>query len=96
MKSFARLVYQTYTTYLPTVFQAQYYGMPNGKIYLVFSRFYKRAFDKSGLEFVFAEHNDYSYDYEKDTILLAELTWRKLGFIGLSTDIFHHSVATLS
>ena len=72
MKSFARLVYQTYTTYLPTVFQAQYYGMPNGKIYLVFSRFYKRAFDKSGLEFVFAEHNDYSYDNEKDTILLTK------------------------
>lgn len=69
MKAFARLVYQTYTTYLPTVFQAQYYGMPNGKIYLVFSRFYKGAFNKSGLEFVFAEHNDYSYDYEKDTIL---------------------------
>lgn len=69
MKTFARLVYQTYTTYLPTVFQAQYYGMPNGKIYLVFSRFYKGAFNKSGLEFVFAEHNDYSYDYEKDTIL---------------------------
>lgn len=69
MKPFARLVYQTYTTYLPTVFQAQYYGMPNGKIYLIFSRFYKGAFNKSGLEFVFAEHNDYSYDYEKDSII---------------------------
>jgi hypothetical protein len=69
MRPFAKLVYQTYTTYLPTVFQAQYYGMPNGKIYLIFSRFYKNAFNKSGLEFVFAEHNDYSYDYEKDSII---------------------------
>jgi hypothetical protein len=69
MKSIAKLVYQTYITYLPTAFPAYYYGMPNGKIYLVFSRFYNAAIGKSGLEFVFAEHNDYSFDYEKETIL---------------------------
>ena len=69
MKSIAKLVYQTYVTYLPTAFHAQYYGMPNGKIYMVFSRFYKVAFGKSGMEFVFAEHGDFSFDYEKDTII---------------------------
>ena len=69
MKSLAKFIYQTYATYLPTVFPAQYYGMPNGKIYLVFSRFYKVAFEKSGLEFVFAEHQDYSFDYISETIL---------------------------
>ena len=69
MKAFAKLVYRTYITYLPTAFSAQYYGMPNGKIYLVFSRFYKAAFGKSELEFVFAEHNDFSFDYEKETII---------------------------
>lgn len=69
MKAFAKLVYQTYASYLPTSFSAHYYGMPNGKIYLVFSRFYKAAFGQSGLEFVFAEHNDFSFDYEKETIV---------------------------
>lgn len=69
MKSKAKLVYQTYVTYLPAAFYAQYYGMPNGKIYLVFSRFYKVAFGKSGMEFVFAEHSDFSFDYEKETII---------------------------
>lgn len=69
MKSIAKLVYQTYATYLPTAFPAHYYGMPNGKIYLVFSRFYNRAFEKSGLEFVFAECKDFSFDYENETIV---------------------------
>ena len=69
MKKLAKLIYQTYVTYLPTAFSAQYYGMPNGKIYLVFSRHYKVAYEKSGLEFVFAEHQDYSFDYESETIL---------------------------
>lgn len=69
MESIAKLVYQTYASYLPTSFSAHYYGMPNGKIYLVFSRFYRAAFGKSGLEFVFAEHNDFTFDYEKETIV---------------------------
>ncbi len=43
--------------------------MPNGKIYLVYPRFYEGGFGKSGMEFVFAVHQEFSYDYEKDTIL---------------------------
>lgn len=69
MKSIAKLVYQTCATYLPTAFPAHYYGMPNGKIYLVFSRFYNLAFEKSGLEFVFAECKDFSFDYVNETII---------------------------
>lgn len=69
MKTLAKLIYQTYVSYLPTAFPAHFYGMPNGKIYLVFSRYYKVDFGKSGLEFVFAEHQDYSFDYESETIL---------------------------
>lgn len=69
MKPLAKLIHRTYASYLPTAFPAHYYGMPNGKIFLVFSRFYDEAFGKSGLEFVFAEHKDFSYDYEKETIM---------------------------
>lgn len=69
MKALAKLVHRTYASYLPTAFSAHYYGMPNGKIYLVFSRFYKAAVGKSGLEFVFAEHKDFTYDYKKETII---------------------------
>ncbi len=72
METAAKLVYQTYATYLPTGFPAQYYGMPNGKIYLVFSRFYDKTFGKSGQEFVFAEHKNFKFDYENDTIIACD------------------------
>lgn len=64
----AKLIHQTHTTYLPTQFPVHYYGMPNGKIYLVFSRFYEIDYGKTGLEFIFAIHQEFSYDYEKDTL----------------------------
>ncbi|WP_297091561.1 hypothetical protein [uncultured Draconibacterium sp.] len=69
MKALAKLIHRTPASYLPTVFPAHYYGMPNGKIYLVFSRFYELAFGQSGIEFVFAEHQDYSYNYETEEII---------------------------
>jgi hypothetical protein len=64
----AKLIHQTHTTYLPTPFPVHYYGMPNGKIYLVFSRFYEVDYGNTGLEFIFAEHQEFSYDYERDTL----------------------------
>lgn len=64
----AKLIYRTNATYLPTVFPAHYYGMPNGKIYLFFSRFYEAAIGNTGLEFVFAEHKEFAYNYENETI----------------------------
>lgn len=69
MKALAKLIHKTHASYLPTAFPAHYYGMPNGKIYLVFSQFYEAAFGKTGLEFVFAEHKDYQFDYEKGIII---------------------------
>lgn len=78
MKSLAKIIHQTPASYLPTAFPAHYYGMPNGKIYLVFSRFYDLAIGQSGIEFVFAEHVDYSYNYETDEIIPLQNVPRKL------------------
>ena len=63
-----KLIHKTHTTYLPTPFPVHYYGMPNGKIYLVFSRFYEGGYGKTGLEFIFAVHQEFSYDYENDKL----------------------------
>jgi len=68
MISGAKLIHKTHTTYLPTPFPVHYYGMPNGKIYLVFSRFYEVDFGKTGIEFIFAVHKEFSYDYEKEEL----------------------------
>lgn len=69
MQSIAKLIHKTYASYLPTAFPAHYYGMPNGKIYVVFSRFYEIKFGGSGLEFVFAIHKEFKFDYEKEIII---------------------------
>jgi hypothetical protein len=69
MKSTAKLIYKTCTSYLPTAFPAHFYGMPNGKVYLVYSRFYDIKFGKSGLEFVIAIHNEFAFDYKSNTVI---------------------------
>lgn len=69
MKPVAKLIHRTYASYLPTAFPAHYYGMPNGKIFLIFSRFYEAAIGKTVVEFVFAEHKEFSYDYENDAVI---------------------------
>jgi len=56
-------------SYLPTAFPAHFYGMPNGKVYLIYSRFYDIKFGESGLEFVFAIHQEFLYDYKKEKII---------------------------
>lgn len=69
MEAFAKLIHRTNVSYLPTLFPVHYYGMPNGKIFVVFSRFYEVKFGGSGLEFIFALHKDYAFDYEKEVII---------------------------
>jgi hypothetical protein len=68
MESFAKLIHRTNVSYLPTLFPVHYYGMPNGKIFIILSRYYEIKFGGSGLEFIFALHKDYSYDYENERI----------------------------
>lgn len=96
MKTLAKLVHKTSASYLPTAFPAHYYGMPNGKIFLVFSRFYEIAFGKSGLEFVFAEHKDFSYDYEKETIMPARRKRKKSPVFAEQVDFPRAKINVLS
>lgn len=64
----AKLIHKTHTTYLPTPFPVHFYGMPDGKVYLVFSRFYEVDYGKTGLEFIFAVHKEFYYNYEKEEL----------------------------
>jgi ABC-type sulfate transport system substrate-binding protein len=45
-----------------------FYGMPNGKIQVMYAKFCDTQANKAGLEFVFADHEDFVYDYESDKI----------------------------
>lgn len=68
MENFAKLIHRSHTTYLPTRFPAQFYGLPDGKVYIIFPRFYEIKFQRSGLEYVLAEHLEFQYDYEKEKL----------------------------
>lgn len=68
MKSLAKIIHKTDISYLQIAFPAHYYGMPSGKIYLIHSRFYRAKMGKTGLEFIFAEHLEFYYDYKNEKI----------------------------
>lgn len=69
MEQNARLINKSYMSYLPTTLPVYYYGMPNGEIVLVYARHYTKKFNVTGLEFVFAVQEDFTYDFESDKIL---------------------------
>ena len=72
VKPLAKLIHKTYASYLPTAFPVHYYGMPNGKIYIIYSRFFEIKFGGSGMEFVFAEHKEFNFDYVNEVIVSAK------------------------
>lgn len=69
MQTTAKLIHRATASYLPIAFPALYYGMPNGRIYVVYSRFYEVRFEGSGLEFVFAIHKEFKYDYDNEVVI---------------------------
>ncbi|HYQ57435.1 MAG TPA: hypothetical protein VEP89_08800 [Draconibacterium sp.] len=69
MKSIGKLIHKSYMTFLPTQYPVHFFGMPDGKVYLCYARLYGTGFHKTDLEFVFASHNDFTYDYEIEVLI---------------------------
>jgi hypothetical protein len=63
MKNFAKLIHKSNITYLPTNLPVQFYGLPDGKVNVIYARFYQIKFDRSDLEFILAEHQEFYYNY---------------------------------
>ncbi len=69
MKLQAHLIYKSEFTCFPTSLPVYFYGLPNGKVILLFAQSDADfAFDTS-LKWFLAEHIDFSYDYHSGTIL---------------------------
>lgn len=64
-----RLICKSNLTYFSTDMPVYFYGMPNGKIYCFYARFSEIHLNHSVLEFVFALHEDFTYDYESGKII---------------------------
>jgi hypothetical protein len=69
MEIFAKLIHKSFVSYLPTKFPVQFYGLPDGKVYIIYARFYEIKFQRSGLEFILAEHQEFSYQYEEEKLV---------------------------
>ena len=74
----ARLLHSSNMTYLPTNLPVQYYGLPDEKVYIIYARFYDIGFDKSGVEYVFAIHQEFTYSYKEEKIVPVKYHFRNL------------------
>ena len=66
MEYYARIIHKTHISYLPTNFPVQFYGMPDGKVFLIYAR---RCEVNPGSEFIFAEHKEFFYDYANSQLM---------------------------
>jgi hypothetical protein len=69
MEIYAKLIHKSHITYLPTNFPVQFYGLPDGKVYILFARFYEIKYQRSGIEFLTAEHLEFSYNYQEEKLI---------------------------
>lgn len=69
MNTVAKLIHQSNMTYIPTKLPVRFYGMPDGKVYMVYARFFKPAPDKTDMEFVVAQHEEFKFDYPKGRLI---------------------------
>lgn len=72
MKSETKSIYKTYNSYLPTLLPVNYFGSADGKVFVIYSRFYEINLNKSGVEYVFALHKEFFYDYKYEKLILME------------------------
>lgn len=68
MASKAKLILGTPASYLATCLSVNFYGLADGKVYLIYSRFCDHNSNNSGLEFVFALHEEFFFEYERNLL----------------------------
>jgi hypothetical protein len=69
MKYTARLVYKSVNTCFQTTLPVYFYGMPSGKMVVLFASCKNDFPDETALKWTLAEHMDFWYDFETGTIL---------------------------
>jgi hypothetical protein len=69
MENKTRLLCKSHLTYFSTDMPVYFYGMPNGKIYCFYACFFEISLNQTELEFVFAVHEDFTYNYESGKII---------------------------
>lgn len=65
----ARLVYKSNNTCFHTFLPVYFYGLPSGKMVVLFTREKENLQLNKSVEWVLAEHLDFKFDYELDAIV---------------------------
>jgi hypothetical protein len=91
----SRLIHQSRISYLSTKMPVNFYGFSNGDVMIVYSRSYEKYFDHSALEFVFALHKEFYYDYENDKLKLKEDIKESITLLPEMVDIPEPSIKIL-
>lgn len=65
----ARLVYKSNNTCFRTILPVYFYGMPSGKMIVLYTREKENLQLNKSVEWVVAEHLDYKFDYKLDAIV---------------------------
>lgn len=68
------LIFKSYLTGFPTALPASVYAMPDGTIYMIYTRFYEKDFTNTGLEYVFAGLDDFSIHFESGQLFASDLS----------------------
>ena len=69
MKTKTHLIYKSLNTCFQTYLPVYFYGMKDGRMIVLFTRFKTNDPRDTTQEWVLAMHCDFSYDYDSDTIL---------------------------
>lgn len=72
METKAKLIYKATCTHFPTAFPAYYFGMPDGKVYVVYSKYYETPQGKTkiGYDIAVIGKDEVSYDYENEKLFM--------------------------
>jgi hypothetical protein len=65
----AHLIYKSVNTCFRTTLPVYFYGLPNGSILVLYASCNNDFPDDSALKWTLAEHLDFTYDYDTESIL---------------------------
>jgi len=72
MSTKSRLLYKSENTCFQTFLPVNFYGMPDGRVLVCYTRFSSESPHDTAQEWILALHADFTYDYETDTIYTLE------------------------
>ena len=89
----AKLIYKAVESYLPTAYPAYYYGAPDNKVYVVYSAPYTTPAGKSGIEFIIAKNEEFTFNYLEER--LVEIATQKTPLLNSLVDKRNLIVTTI-